>query len=211
MNATSEETVLDQRLVKAMAHPLRYQILIELNQRIASPKELADEFGEELGVVSYHVRTLRKLGCIELVRTTPRRGAVEHHYRAVMRPFFSAEQWARLPASARRSADTVLASRVVDDIASATGAGGFDRDDTHLSRTPLALDEQGWKDVQRILADALEAILDTQAQTNGRLAEAGGQTPELSAEVVLMHFERATQPLRPPKPRTPRRSSPPTK
>jgi hypothetical protein len=36
--------------------------------------------------VSYHVRILARLGLIELVRTTPRRGAVEHHYRSLPRP-----------------------------------------------------------------------------------------------------------------------------
>jgi hypothetical protein len=31
---------------------------------------------------AYHVRVLKKLGCIELVGMQPRRGAVEHVYRA---------------------------------------------------------------------------------------------------------------------------------
>jgi predicted transcriptional regulator len=52
----------------------------------ASPKELAGQLGEKLGNVSYHVRILARLGLIELVRETPRRGAVEHHYRATPRP-----------------------------------------------------------------------------------------------------------------------------
>lgn len=52
----------------------------------ASPKELATQLGEKLGNVSYHVRILVRLGLIELVRETPRRGAVEHHYRSAPRP-----------------------------------------------------------------------------------------------------------------------------
>ena len=52
----------------------------------ASPKELATSLGEKLGNVSYHVRILARLGLIELIRETPRRGAVEHHYRSVPRP-----------------------------------------------------------------------------------------------------------------------------
>ena len=32
------------------------------------------------------MRILARLGLIELVRETPRRGAVEHHYRSVPRP-----------------------------------------------------------------------------------------------------------------------------
>ncbi|MEA2125613.1 MAG: hypothetical protein QOI80_2395 [Solirubrobacteraceae bacterium] len=52
----------------------------------ASPKELASQLDEKLGNVSYHVRILARLGLIELVRETPRRGAVEHHYRSTPRP-----------------------------------------------------------------------------------------------------------------------------
>jgi hypothetical protein len=35
--------------------------------------------------MSYHVRTLAELGVIRPERATPRRGAVEHHYRATVR------------------------------------------------------------------------------------------------------------------------------
>jgi len=48
----------DPRLVKALAHPLRIQILNLLRDRVASPSELADEIGAPLGNVSYHVRFL---------------------------------------------------------------------------------------------------------------------------------------------------------
>jgi DNA-binding transcriptional ArsR family regulator len=57
-----------------------------LDVQEASPKELATQLGEKLGNVSYHVRILVRLGLIELVRETPRRGAVEHHYRSAPRP-----------------------------------------------------------------------------------------------------------------------------
>jgi predicted transcriptional regulator len=43
---------------------------------------IAAELGLDLRGVAYHVRVLKKLGCIELVGTQPRRGAVEHVYRA---------------------------------------------------------------------------------------------------------------------------------
>jgi hypothetical protein len=37
--------------------------------------------GASLGTLAYHFRHLRDLGLIELSRTVPRRGAVEHRYR----------------------------------------------------------------------------------------------------------------------------------
>ena len=81
----------DRRFVNAMSHPLRVRILAMLDERQASPNQLAGWLGASLGTVAYHVRTLLQLGLIELVDETRVRGAVEHHYRAVARPTVSAE------------------------------------------------------------------------------------------------------------------------
>ena len=95
---------LDEALLKAISHPLRHRLLGLLDERVASPNELARELGLPLGRVSYHIRLLADLGAIELVRTEPRRGALEHFYRAVTRGWFSDDDWSRLPRAARRGA-----------------------------------------------------------------------------------------------------------
>jgi len=74
---------IDQRLAKAMSSPLRARALALIAEGIASPKAIADELGLDVRGVAYHVRVLRKLGCIELVETQQRRGAIEHIYKAV--------------------------------------------------------------------------------------------------------------------------------
>jgi DNA-binding transcriptional ArsR family regulator len=72
-----------QALAEVSIHPLRLRIL----KRAAStdgkfsPVELAAEFGEPLGNVSYHVRELREAGLVRPAGTTPRRGAVQHYYK----------------------------------------------------------------------------------------------------------------------------------
>jgi DNA-binding transcriptional ArsR family regulator len=78
---------IDPELVKALAHPVRVQVLEALQDRVASPSELSKEMEESLGVISYHVTTLAGCGCLELVRTQPRRGALEHFFRATPRSF----------------------------------------------------------------------------------------------------------------------------
>jgi hypothetical protein len=60
-----------------MSHPLRVRILAMLDERKASPNQLADWLGARLGTVAYHVRTLEQLGLIEVVDETRVRGAVE--------------------------------------------------------------------------------------------------------------------------------------
>lgn len=74
--------VIDQRLVKAVAHPLRVEILETLvRESEQSPTQIARQLDQKLGNVSYHVNVLRDCEVIELVRTEPRRGAVEHFFR----------------------------------------------------------------------------------------------------------------------------------
>src|SRR5215216_8183308 len=67
--------ISDPRYVKALSHPLRVRILALLQERTASPRELADWLDAPLGTVSYHVRTLHDCGMIELVRESQVRGA----------------------------------------------------------------------------------------------------------------------------------------
>lgn len=78
---------------RVLAHPTRVRILRELNSTgVASPSVLAGRLGQPLGRVAYHVRTLRAWDLVELSATTPRRGALEHHYRltASARPVIQA-------------------------------------------------------------------------------------------------------------------------
>src|ERR671928_41896 len=131
-------------MAKALAHPLRFQLLPVLNEGAASPKERAKRLNEPLTNVSYHVRMLHDLGCIELVDTEPRRGALEHYYRAIVRPFFADREWKRLPRNARGSISDAVLQLVWEDAAEAIKSGLFDeREDRHLSRSVLSLDDQG--------------------------------------------------------------------
>ena len=64
---------LDERLAKAFSHRLRVRILQRLTEAgEASPSELADVLGEQLGNISYHVRVLRPT---RLPRARPHRAA----------------------------------------------------------------------------------------------------------------------------------------
>lgn len=73
---------LDPRLAKALSNDVRAHALRLLAEEAKSPKQISVELKLDLRSVAYHVRVLKKLGCIELVETLPRRGAVEHVYRA---------------------------------------------------------------------------------------------------------------------------------
>jgi DNA-binding transcriptional ArsR family regulator len=186
--AQQQTTLLDSRLAKAFSHPMRGQILGILDTRVASPNELAAALGERLPNVSYHVRILHQLGCIELVRTAQRRGAIEHYYRAVARPYFSDSDWERLPRATQEAVSAATLRMVWNDLRAAIEAGTFEgRSDRYLTRSPLEVDTQGWKELNALLAKVLDESVRIAAESAERLA-AGDEAP-IPAKLVLMHFE----------------------
>ena len=73
-------------LLRALHHPLRRRILREMaDGEAASPRQLSTALRQPLSNVSYHVRVLAECGAINLVKTRPARGSVEHFYRSLVR------------------------------------------------------------------------------------------------------------------------------
>ena len=159
---------------------------------MASPRALAAALGEPLGNVSYHVRILRDLDCIELERTEPRRGALEHFYRATVSPWLTDAQWAQLPPAFRRRTLTRTLSEILGAASEAGRQGGFDGPETHASRVALAVDEDGWAEITALLADTLAAALRIQAESADRQARRGPEVaPPIATELGLMHIRLA--------------------
>ena len=184
---TSPEGIT-QQLAKALAHPLRVRILTSLHKGISSPNQLSQELGEPLGNVSYHVKTLLEYECVELVKTEPRRGAVEHFYRATERAFFSASDWEKIPASARKGISGSILEMVGQDATAGLMAGSIDaRSDSHVSRTPLVLDEKGWTDVTTLLAETLDKAISIQEEAATRLSDE--KSDPIDTKLAILHFE----------------------
>jgi DNA-binding transcriptional ArsR family regulator len=180
--------VLDERLVKAISHPIRHRVLVLLNERVASPNEIARELGESLGRVSYHVRQLAEVGAVELVRTEPRRGAVEHFYRAITRAWFSDADWAKLPETTRRGIFAEHLERIGADVLSAAEGAGFDDDRAHVSWTLLDLDEDARIAVAELLQETVERALEIHAESVARRASGATST---RTELAILHFGRS--------------------
>lgn len=179
---------MDQRLVKALAHPLRVEILTILNERMASPNELSKELDEGLSQVSYHVKVLKDFECIEMVKTEPRRGAVEHYYRATARAFLSDADWQKLPDSIKPGMSAAFVRALIDEVVIALNSGTFDaRDDRHISWTPGFVDEQGWEETVDLAAETLERVIKIHADSAKRLTKSGEEG--IPATMVVLNFE----------------------
>jgi hypothetical protein len=188
MPRTKQKDDVEQIVAKAFAHPLRVQILIILNERVASPNLLAQELDQSLNLVAYHVRVLEKYDCIELVDTKQRRGATEHFYRATRRQFLTDAEWARMPEALRPGLSGAMLKPIFDDVEEAISGGTFDqREDRHLSRTPMVVDPKGWNDTVEVLGEALERVLQIQAEASQRLADS--EQPGMLSKVAILHFE----------------------
>jgi DNA-binding transcriptional ArsR family regulator len=179
---------VEQIVAKAFAHPLRVQILIILNEQVASPNMLSQQLDQSLNLVAYHVRVLEKYDCIELVDTKQRRGATEHFYRATRRQFLTDSEWSRLPESLRPGLSGAMLKSAFDDVEEALDRGTFDEiEDRHLSRTPMVVDKQGWEESANLLAGTLDRLLEIQAGANKRLSQSGEEG--MLSKVVMLHFK----------------------
>jgi DNA-binding transcriptional ArsR family regulator len=186
----SHTYISDPRAVKALAHPIRAQVLGALQDRVASPNELSRELGVSLGSVSYHVQRLLGLGFLKLVRKTPRRGAVEHYYTAIARPRVTDAAWGGVPPIVKQAAVSAALEHVAKHVNAAASFGGFDLPDAHLTRSPVVVDAQGWSELAADLLAMTERVQRIAAESAERLA-AGDRDGETEASVVLMLFRPA--------------------
>lgn len=184
---------LDPTIARALSHPLRVEILERMQDEETSPALLSKQMdGVALGLIAYHVKVLEESGFVELVGTRPRRGAVEHFYRA--RPAGSLELRG-LPRSLRGSVTATVLQRFIDAAAVALEAGTIDgREDTVLSCMELSFDEEGWTravELGRALVEGYERIHEESR------ARATGDGQLTNVVVTVAGFEAADGSRRP--------------
>jgi DNA-binding transcriptional ArsR family regulator len=178
---------IDQQLVRALAHPLRVQILRILEKCVASPNQMAGLTRKPLGNVSYHTKVLLKYGCIELVDTVSRRGAVEHFYQAKSNAAIGSRNWQELPELLRSDlAAANLEGFLTHVIAALEGKAFQARKDSSFAWQQFTVDESGWKEIQRILEDGQEGIRRVGEKCAKRL---GVPNQGISIIVALSAFE----------------------
>jgi DNA-binding transcriptional ArsR family regulator len=183
----------DPSVMKALTHPLRIQILELTQEGEWSPKRLSDKLGAPLGNVSYHVRQLAAMGLLKEVGKIPRRGAIEHLYRAIPATVSDAA-WEEIPSTVKDRLAAADIRQIGAAVAAAVAGGAFQRPDSRLERRALKLNAAGWK--------KLSAAADAFAKKLDALPEAEGGE---EVDVVTFVFER----LEPKPVPQPRRGRPP--
>ena len=178
----------NRKLVRALGHELRFEILSILNQRAASPLELQSELGEGLRTVSYHLNVLRECDCVELVGAQAGDQSVERLYKATRPSLLSAEQMGQIPAHHKERITDRWIGHVFEALSKAQEDGTLDaRDDRHLSATPLVLDERGWSELMKASDEFLDCVLAIREDSARRLEDEGDAG--IPAMVTIMGYE----------------------
>lgn len=180
---------ISPQLAAAMSHPTRVHAMCVLLERTASPRQVAEEIGERLNNVTYHLNQLRKLDCIELVRTERVRGGrvLEHFYRATQRLYFDEEAWQALDEKEQLDLVSVSLRIISQDITTAMAAGTFFGEDmANLCRTPMVVDHDGWREISELLERTTKELFDIEARVADRTA--GGEPADIHARVQMLQF-----------------------
>jgi hypothetical protein len=155
-------------------------------QRVASPSELAVQFGRPVNEVAYHTKRLAELGFIELVRTE-RGPGLKHFYEATVNVDLEDEPWQQLPAGLRRTLAMMTIKQVMEEATAAASAGAIGTD-AHVSRLPLELDEAAWDELVGLLIEILERAHELSRES----AERRTSGTELRRSLLaVLHFPRA--------------------
>jgi DNA-binding transcriptional ArsR family regulator len=193
MNPVQQEKAKAQveSLAAIVTHPLRRRIWYAMTEAPISPRELADHLHEPVNDVSYHVRRLRDLGILELAGTRPVRGATQHFYRAVRRPYLSNEEVAELDHDETiASATNILQIEFADAAASIEAGKLVERPEHYVYRRAVTLDEEGWQEYHSIMAEAAERFHEAEARCVARRQEKGKDSETVSVVAHLNLFER---------------------
>lgn len=152
MGKRDEGGEVDQQMVRALGHPLRVEILRQLEAGPSGPKRLSDRIGEPLGNVSYHMKVLYRCGCVELIETIPSRGAVEHIYKLKPQGAIGSGAWREVPPALRThyagSSLAAFTSRAVEALDAGTAES---REGSGVTWLSLNVDEEGWKELRQML------------------------------------------------------------
>lgn len=181
--------LLDQRLVRALAHPLRVEILDLLTERVMSPKALSEKLPAPLSNVSYHVGILEENDAVELIRQAQRRGAIEHFFRATATSFVGSPDWRHVPKLFLGLVGGASLQSFTEKAIAAIRAGKFDDEGSDFTWVPIMVDPQGKEEAGKIREGAIKELLRVQERSKRRLAQAGGDG--IQYLVAVAGFEAA--------------------
>jgi DNA-binding transcriptional ArsR family regulator len=161
---------------KVQPFKLRVRIVAECHLREVTPKEIATDEDLEPGTVQYHFTKLENEGWIHVNRQTSVQGGMRQYYVADRLKLITDEEFEQMNNQERGETSEGVLMHYLSLCGLAMKEETLDaRPDSHLSHTPMGLDQKGWDDMQSELAEWLKRSLEIKVEAEMRLRESGGE------------------------------------
>jgi hypothetical protein len=163
-----------QKWAKAKPFRLRVRIVAACHLRDVTPREIADEEELAAGTVQYHFDVLEEKGWIHVCRKEPERNGVRHWYTADRLKWIKFEEFEQMNDEKRFETSEGVLMHYLSICKEALRKGTLDaRADSHLSHTPMGLDQKAWEDMQKEMDLWLERSLEIKVEAEMRISESG--------------------------------------
>jgi DNA-binding transcriptional ArsR family regulator len=179
---------------KAIAHPLRTDILTVLHDGPECASGLAKQTGVTLGTIGHHIKELKAANAIEVAFNRPKGSHNVVYYRPLTTSVFLAEDLAKLSREQQHELNRVIVQSIAAEALAALGAG-------HLAGDPLAsaawdrvsLDHTGYEELSASCLDFLQRLYAISAVADERM-RVTGEHPQVYVGGVLGFKRSRTTP-----------------
>jgi DNA-binding transcriptional ArsR family regulator len=147
-------------LAAAMAHPLRFRILVAVTERSeVSIRQIAARVDEPGRRVRHQLDALKREGLVAVTRRKNRRGGIEYLYSATEPLTLFGNEGPAVTIEQERGAALQILRHVLADATAAVRAGTFGRTSGHNEvRDWGEVDRAGWEEIAAIQLRAYEEI-----------------------------------------------------
>ncbi|HSS43172.1 MAG TPA: winged helix-turn-helix domain-containing protein [Solirubrobacterales bacterium] len=139
-----------------------------------TPKQIAEKEGLEVATVQYHFGKLEREKWIHVSRTEPVRGGMRKYYVGDRLNLITHREFEQMNDRNRPETSEGVLLHQLEICGEALEARTLDaRGDSHLSHTPMDLDQKAWNDLRNLMDGALERILEIKVEALMRLRKSG--------------------------------------
>ena len=156
----------------AKVHPfrLRVGIVAACHLREVTPREIAKKERLSPATVQYYFGALEREGWIHVCRKKSINGGVRHYYTADRLKLITDREFKQMNEEERYETSEGVLMHYLDICGEALREKTLDaRPDSHLSHTPMGLDQKAWRDLQNEMDRWLERSLEIKVEAEMRL------------------------------------------
>jgi AcrR family transcriptional regulator len=156
----------------------------------ATPAEVAEKIGEDAEVVRGYLRELASMGVLEVAEAGAEGDEPSYRSADRLHPLHttSTQQSAMMSRQEREAETASVWNYIATDYEAARRSGSFEnRIERAILRTPLHLDEEGWRELTRLHEQTLYTGFEIQARSEKRLRKSGEEGFEVRS--VQLAFE----------------------